>query len=131
MNPEMEIIVLHEQGRVPVTVLRIKGEVTSRNYDQLQTQAEEVFEAGMRYMVLDFTGVTYMSSAGLRAIHAIYRMLKEAGDDPAPEGDNIISLSPYLKLLNTPPKLYRVISAVGFDRFLELHTDLEEVVASF
>ena len=42
----MEIAVSHAQGRVPVTVFRIKGEIDVNSYEQLQAQAQAAVEAG-------------------------------------------------------------------------------------
>ena len=129
MGSELQIDVSQESGRVPVTVFSLKGEISSDNHDQLQAQANESYAAGMRYLLVDFTELTFMSSAGLRALHAIYQKLQ--GEDDGGEAAGGEFKSPYLKLLNPPDKIRKVINVVGFDRYVEIHTDLEEAIASF
>ena len=129
MSTDLQLTVSQEQGRVPVTVLKIKGKIDSDNFTQLQDKAQEAYDDGMRYLLIDFSEVPYMSSAGLRAIHAIYKMLQ--GDESEPDSQEGEFKSPYLKLLNPPDKIRQLINVVGFDRYVEIHTDLQEAIDSF
>ncbi len=100
----MEIAVSYEQGRVPVTVLHVQGEINANSYEQLQAQAQAAVEAGTRDMLLDLAEVTFISSAGLRALHYAFTLVRT--DSPA-ESDAALSKglrdgtwrSPHLKLL--------------------------------
>jgi anti-anti-sigma factor len=133
---EMDIVVSHEQGRVPVTVFRVKGEIDVRTYEQLQDQAQEAFKAGMRNLLLDLSGVTYISTAGLRALHHIFTLLRT--DSPG-ESDTVMYeglrdgtfKSPHLKLLNPQPAVLNALSTAGYDMYLEIHRDLKDAIASF
>ena len=130
MSSELQITVSQEEGRIPITVFQLTGEIGSHNHEQLQNRASEAIEAGTQYLILDLTDLTYMSSAGLRAMHAIYNMLRWT--DEAMEADQGGSVkSPYLKLLSPPPDILRVINAIGFSDFVEIHNTLEQAVASF
>ena len=55
----METHISNEQGRVPVTVFHIKGEIDTNSYEQLQAQAKQAFEAGTRNLLLDLRAVYY------------------------------------------------------------------------
>ena len=129
MGSDMQIVVSQEQGRVSVTILHVKGEVGTHNYEQFQAQAKEAFEAGGQHILLDLTEVSYMSSAGLRAIHAIFRMLHT--DEDSQPGLKEGTKSSQLKLLTPPPNVLKVIKMIGFDIFLEIYDNSEEAVASF
>lgn len=132
MVAAFQIEQLEYQGRVPVTVIQISGEIDVSNYTQLQALASQLAEAGRRHLLLDLSQVTYVSSAGLRALHAIYTMLPPPGDESLPGGLHQGSFkSPYLKLLNPRPNVRRSLELVGFDMFLETHSDLEQAIASF
>ena len=132
----METVVTHEQGRVPVTVLHVKGEIDVSSYEQLQAKAKEAYEAGTRDLLLDLSQVTYISSSGLRALHHIFTLLRT--DSPA-ESDAAMGkglrdgtwTSPHLKLLNPQVGLLEVLRTAGFDMYLEIHRDLKKAVASF
>lgn len=132
----MDIVVWQEQGRVPVTVLHVRGELNVNSYEQLQAEARKAFDAGARDMILDLTEVPYISSAGLRGIHAIFTMLRTAA---AGESDEAVSKglrdgtykSPHLKLLSPSEHVMEVLHTSGFDMYLEVFSDLPQAVASF
>ena len=81
----MEIAIRHEQGSAPITVFQVKGEIDTNTYRDLEGQVQEAFAQGTRNMLLDLTEVTYISSAGLRAIHFIFKLL--TGDSPGESGE--------------------------------------------
>ncbi len=64
----MDIEVSQEQGRRPVTVFHIKGEINITTYEQLEQKAREAFNAGTRDLLLDLTEVTFVDSTGLGAL---------------------------------------------------------------
>src|SRR5512136_2304035 len=132
----MEIAVSHEQGRVPVTVLHVQGKIDVNSYEQLQAQAQAAVEARTRDVLLDLTEVTYISSAGLRALHHIFTLVRT--DSPV-ESDSALSKglrdgtwkSPHFKLLNPQPSVLEILKTTGFDMYLEIHHDFRDAVASF
>ncbi len=126
MSPELQINISEEQANVPVSVIKLVGEVTSDNFEELTNKAKAAYETGMRHCLIDFSETTYMSSAGLRAVHAIYLMLQ--GDDPEPEGE---FKSDKIKLLNVPEKIFRLVRVTGFDRYMAIFSDYAEAIASF
>ncbi|MGH2536303.1 MAG: STAS domain-containing protein [Candidatus Promineifilaceae bacterium] len=130
----MEIVVSQAQGRVPVTVFKLKGDLSGE--EPLQSRAEQAHAAGMRDLLLDLSEVPYISSAGLRALHVLYRLLRDgdpAGDDAA-ERRGIIAgsySSPHLKLLKPGKHARQALSVAGFDMFLEVYSEFSEALASF
>jgi len=133
MSSDMQIVVSQEEGRVPITVFNLKGEIGAHNYDQIQNQVSETFESGTRNLILDLSEVTYMSSAGLRALHAIFKIMHpDTADQEMETGvSGGITKSPHLKVVTPPPDILKVIKAVGFDVFLEIYDSREKAVASF
>ncbi len=132
----MEIKVSQEQARVPVTVLQVSGEVDSSNYESFQKTASDAIAAGARYILLDLTHVTYTSSAGLRAIHEIFKTLRAKTPDTSEEEVHKgISagtyISPHLKLLNPSEGVSKVLKVAGFDMYLSSYTDRNKALASF
>ena len=132
----MFVQVSQEQGRVPVTVFHIEGEIAANSAESLQEQAEEAFEAGTRHLLLDLSDTTYLSSSGLRALHHIFMMLRS--DDPQ-RSDEVVRKgiaagtykSSHLKLLNPSRNVLRVLSQSGYDMFLEIHARPKQAIASF
>lgn len=136
MDSNLSITVELVQRRVPVTVFHLKGDVDGKSYEQLQTKAKESFDSGTRYLLLDFSEVPFLSSAGIRALQYIFTLLRT---DPAFESDEAIRKgirdgtfkSPHLKLLKPNPNISQVLRMTGYDMFLEVHSNLEDALNSF
>lgn len=137
MSAEFQITVSQQQGRIPVTVFQLQGDVVDANsYEQLEAQVRAAYESGTRNLLLDLTKVKYISSAGLRALHSIFLLLR---GDASAESDQVMKKglmdgtfkSPHLKLLNPSPTVMETLRMMGFDMFLEVHRNLKDAVASF
>ncbi|MBI3244358.1 MAG: STAS domain-containing protein [Chloroflexi bacterium] len=132
----MDIQVFQQTGRVPVTVIRVKGSVDASTYDAFQAAGEKVFHDGARNVLIDLTDVSYISSAGFRAISQIFKLLR---DELPPEEAAKMNQglrdgsykSPNLKLNGPNSRVAEALRLAGFDTFLEVHHNLSEAVASF
>jgi len=130
----MDVTVSQAQGRVPVTIFRITGAVTTNQ--ELEECARTAYAAGTRNILLDLAEVPYMATAGLRALHSIFTLLRA---DTPEESDATTKagiaagtfVSPHLKLLNPNAYVREVLKVAGYDMFLEIHSDLDQAVASF
>jgi anti-anti-sigma regulatory factor len=116
-------------------VLHIAGQVDSSTADQFQAAALQAIDGGANDLLLDLTAMRYISSAGLRAVNAIFLALRDrAGEDPGRVGQGLRDgayRSPHLKLLNPSPEVTRVLSTAGFDLFLESYKNLRTAVDAF
>ncbi|HJW90554.1 MAG TPA: STAS domain-containing protein [Anaerolineales bacterium] len=136
MTDGFSINVVPMQKRVPVTVFQIHGDIDSNTYDQLEAQAEGVFQSGARDLLLDLSGVPYISSAGIRALHYIFNLYRS---DTEGESDESIRKglrdgtykSPHFKLLKPNQGVSKLLGITGYDMFLEIHQDLNAALASF
>jgi hypothetical protein len=130
----VEISVSQEQGRVPVTVFRIKGPITTN--EELEKYAEDAFNDGTKNLLLDLSDVPYMATSGLRALHNIYSLLRT---EAASESDEAVRVgiasgtfvSPHLKLLKPSQHVLEALKVAGYDMFLEIHRDYKRAIASF
>jgi hypothetical protein len=132
----MDIRVLTARGRVPVSVFHIVGDVDTHSYQELEAQAEKAHSDGAREIVFDMSDVGYVSSAGIRAINHIYRLLRtgapEESDDAVREGIKAGTFkSRHLKLANLNQRVSEALKVAGVDMFLEFHPDLASAVDSF
>jgi len=131
----MEIVVSQEQGRVPVTVLHLNGRLDATSHEQLRAQAEQVIKGGAQKLLIDFSHVDYMSSAGNRVLNQIFDLLRprsSTADQTMGKGlrDGTYK-SPNLKLVNPNPRVLESLKMVGMDMFLEIFSDLKTALASF
>ena len=136
----MDISVSQAQGSVPVAVLKLAGELDGQNYQDLIAKAQEVYKAGSRDVLLDLSDLTYISSAGLVALHSVALLLR--GEElPDTEGgwsayrsmgrSTEAGVQKHIKLLNPREGVKSVLEMVGFERVFEVYTDLDQAVKSF
>lgn len=136
----MNISSAQEQGKVPVTVFRVDGQLDAQNFQSLIDKVREAYEGGARNFLLDLGGLTYISSAGLVALHSIALL---AHGEPLPDTEAGWSaihsvgsaarsgMQQHVKLLNPRPEIQSVLDMVGFSAAFEIHTDLPTAVQSF
>src|SRR5262245_54265424 len=134
----MEIKVFTENGRVPVTVMHVDGNIDSATYEEFQKTAEEAIKGGTRHILVDLSHSKFISSAGLRALQHIFNQLRSFDPDTNLSDEEVkkgISAgtykSPHLKLLNLSPETRTAFAMAGFDMFIETHTDQATAIASF
>jgi len=134
----MEITVSTKNGRVPVTIMHVDGNIDTANSSLFQKKAEELINGGARYILVDLARCPFMSSASLRALHILFKQLNAIHPD-ATLGESEITRgisdgtykSPYLKLVNISNDTKIVFKTSGFDMFLEFYDDLNKAVAAF
>jgi anti-anti-sigma factor len=134
----MEIKVSTENGRVPVTVLHVDGNIDSSTYEQFQSTAKKLIDEGARYMLVDLSHAPFVSSAGLRALHTLFNQLRsknpeaDLSDEQMKKGISAGTYkSPHLKLLNLSPETKSAFETSGFDMYIDTFTDRNAAIASF
>ena len=136
----MNISVLQAQGQVPVTIVKLDGQLDGQTYQELIAKAQELFQAGSRDLLLDLTDLTYISSAGLVALHSV-ALLARGEEIPDVEGgwsayrsmgrSSEAGMQKHVKLLNPRSEVMGVLDMVGFSKVFEIYTDRDEAVNSF
>ena len=136
----MDILVSKEQRTVPVTVVRIEGKLDGQSYQELIAKARELYEAGTRDLLLDLGALTYISSAGIVALHTVALLMRgEALPDPEQGWATVKSMDrtrqagiqKHVKLLDVHPEVHSVLDMVGLTAFFERFTDREAALRSF
>lgn len=134
----MEIKVSTENGRVPVTVVHVDGNIDASTSDIFKAKADELIKGGARHILVDLSHVPFVSSAGLRAFHGIFNTLRSLhpdanlSDDAVKKGISAGTYkSPHLKLLNLSKETKTAFQLSGFDMYIETYTDMKTAVASF
>jgi anti-anti-sigma factor len=138
MEEQMEIQVSQEQGRVPVTVMHVNGNIDSSTYEAFQAKAIQLINDGTRYLLVDLSHAPFISSAGLRALHQIFLELRAVHPDANLSDQDLLKgigsgtyKSPHLKLLNLSKNAGETFKMGGFDLYIEACTDLKTAIASF
>jgi anti-anti-sigma regulatory factor len=136
----MNISVSQAQGNVPVTVIKLDGQLDGQNYQELITKSQELYKVGAHDFLLDLSELTYISSAGLVALHSM-ALLARGEELPDTEGgwsayrsmgrSSEAGMQKHVKLLNPRSEVMGVLDMVGFSNVFEIYTDLDEAIKSF
>ncbi len=136
----MPLTVEQAQGRVPVTVLAVQGDLDYSNYLDVIAKAREAYDAGARHLLFDLTDTPYMGSSGLVALHSVaLLMMGENPPDPEAGWDSFHALErsatsgpqAHVKLLGPQPRVEQMLERTGLKRFFEIHTDRATAIGSF
>jgi len=126
---------LRTDGRVPVTVIFVQGNIDTLSFSDLENAGRQLYEQGSRRMLLDLTQVRYVNSAGLRSIHTIYNLLRKDSSDEADEmlgkrvDENLRSR--LLKLVGPNQNVRELLLTSGYEQFLEIHENVDSAIQSF
>jgi anti-anti-sigma factor len=134
----MEIKVSTENGRVPITVLHVDGNIDSSTSETFLSAVRKLIKEGARYILVDLSHAPFVSSAGLRAFHNIFNELRSINPEANLSDEQIkkgISAgtykSPHLKLLNLSPETRTAFETSGFDMYIDTFNDRKAAIASF
>ncbi|MFL5642661.1 MAG: STAS domain-containing protein [Chloroflexota bacterium] len=126
-------------GRVPITVLALDGELDASNFESVIEEVRGLYAAGARTLLLDLSGLTFMASSGLVALHTIVLVMK--GEEPQDtEGWSAFhALSDAVdagerqtevQLCGVQPAVIRVLERTGLDRLFVVHPDRATAIAA-
>ncbi len=107
----MEALV-EEKG--DIVVVRVKGRLDAASSPQLEKKVNSIIESGHFKLLLNFAGIDYLSSAGMRLMLSISKKLKHL------EG-KVVACS-----LNDD--VLEVIKMAGFNQVLEIYSSEEEAL---
>jgi len=136
----LEITTTQAQGKVPVTIFRVSGDLDGSTYRDLIAKGEEVVQAGTRALLIDLSSTLFISSAGMVALHVLAKMMNgsqtadfesgwEAFRDIARQRS--LGRQKAVKLLGLQPKVREVLEMTGFLEFFDDFMDEAEAVDSF
>lgn len=129
------------EGRVPITVMTLTGELDASNYLRLVDDVRPMYGAGVRHLLLDLTDLTFISSSGLVSLYSIEKVM-QGQEPPDPEygwgalhevGRAIEdgSVQTAVQLCGVQPGVREVIERTGLDRLFRIHPDRATAVAAF
>jgi anti-anti-sigma regulatory factor len=136
----MEISVSQMQGSAPVSVVKVAGQLDGQNYQELITKAQDLYKAGTRDFLIDLSDLSYISSAGLVALHSVALLAKGEELPDTEHGwsayrsmgrTSAAGTQTHVKLLKPREEVRNVLDMVGFTNVFEIFTDLDEAIKSF
>ncbi len=100
-----------------ITVFLPNGRIDTQAATELDQALQSLLSAGKHNMVVDMSGVEYISSAGLRALAAVLVKSRAEGGD--------------MKLAALNARVTRVFNIIGFDLLMSIHATPEAAIADF
>jgi anti-sigma B factor antagonist len=108
---------IEEKGSGEVKILTLTGRLDAYSANELEQSITGLIDGGCVRLVVNFEGVEYISSSGLRVmLTALKRLRKLQGDL------RLASLRPYVK---------EVFDIAGFTQLFTIYDVEEDAVASF
>ncbi len=136
----MEINVETSQGETPVTILSLQGELDASNFETVIAKVQELYDSGTRRLLLDLSGLQFMSSSGLVALHSIILLMRGEQPHEMETGWNVFHAidqdrerqpTTQVKLLNPQPKITSTLQKTGMSHFFEIFTDRKAALESY
>jgi hypothetical protein len=141
----MKITITKTEKPVPISLLHLSGTLDSANFETLIKEAQKLYTAGARDLILDMSMLTYISSAGLGEIHQVallFRGKKRHEQDESWGDYRWAAYSkndcgrryPYevhVKLFSPTKEVSDVLDMIGFNFLFEIYTDLHRAIDSF
>lgn len=138
----MDVQVETVQAQVPVTIMRLQGELDASTYLDVIEKAREVVRSGATDLLFDLSDLSFISSSGLVTLHSVAMLMRgEAPLDPeagwgtlgaiANEVDSGRGYEEHFKLLHPQPQVQKALVVTGFDQILEVFQNREAALAAF
>jgi anti-anti-sigma regulatory factor len=121
------------------TVLVLEGELDASNFEQVIEQVQNLYKAGTRRLVLDFSKLRFMSSSGIVALHSIILLMRGESAHDTGEGWNVFHAidqdrtgkSKAVKMVNPQEKIRATLEITGMVQFFDIYPDQATALAAF
>lgn len=108
---------IKERQEGPVLVLHIAGRLDAVSSPAAEKKVFENIHSGQHLLLINFSEVSYLSSAGMRMLLATAKRLK--------------AISGKMIVCNIPANIMDVLKMSGFDHVLEIAATEEEALSRF
>ena len=129
------------QGRVPVTILTLDGELDASTFEGVIESIRGIYDSGGRYLVLDLTGLEFISSSGLVALHSALRLMRGEAPPDLEHGWGALramtaeteegAAQANVRLCGTRDDVQKVLDRTGLGGLFPSHPDRASAVAAF
>lgn len=92
----------------------LSGYIDAHTVIEFEKAVYSAIESGQKRVVLDISGLSYISSAGIGAMMGLARKLSQTGGD--------------LVLLNPSTKVFTILDGLGFTKIFKIASDQQEAL---
>ena len=101
-----------------ISIVDLRGDIDLGEASLMLRQTiRNLVEGGRTRIILNFSEVNSMDSAGVGELAGAYKLVKSTGGE--------------LKFLNPTKKVHRILVITGLDKVLEVYTDEQAAIRSF
>lgn len=134
----MDIKITNEQENI--SILHLSGALDGQTYRELVTAAQGALTSGTKNILIDMSELTFISSAGLVALHVTALISRGEAMPNLDQGWTALKsvgtsreggMQKHVKLLNPRKEIVDVLEMVGFSLFFEIFTDKDKAIQSF
>ena len=128
-------------GPTPVTVVALDGELDGATFEGVIGTIRDLYVAGTRKLLLDLSGLEFISSSGLVAIHSAMRVMRGEAPPDTEEGwealrairDEVDDGKQHtsLRLCGTQDAVQKVLDRTGLGPLIPGYPDRETALADF
>jgi anti-anti-sigma factor len=137
----LQTIVEQVDRPTPVTVVALDGELDGASYEGVIDTVHRLYDAGTRNLLLDLTGLSFISSSGLVAVHAAMRVMRGEAPPDTEQGwealrairDEVESgeVQANLRLCGTQDAVQKVLDRTGLGGLIPSYPDRAAALAGF
>lgn len=102
------------EGNSDCTIFDLRGYIDAHTVIEFEKAVNVVIEGGGKSIILDISGLSYISSAGIGAMMGLTRRLSQRGGD--------------LVLLNPTQKVFAILDGLGFTKIFKIATGEAEAL---
>lgn len=111
------MITLNQRPVANTHVLTVAGKIDARTMGDFENGIRALIDAGHFNIVIDFSEVPFISSAGLGILMSVIDEVRDGGGD--------------LVLASVVPEVYRIFDLLEFTTLFKFFPTVEEAIASF
>lgn len=133
----MTIEVEEVAGSPSVTVVSLDGELDASNYEGVIDVVRNAYAGGARGLVFDLSGLAFMASSGLFALHSAVRIMRgETPPDPEGGWGALREMAAddaqggHVRLAGAQEAIARVLERTGMTRLFAMDASRDEAVAA-
>lgn len=137
----LQTTVEQAEGPVPVTILALNGELDASSYERVIDTVRRIYDAGGRRLLMDLTGLAFISSSGLVALHSSLRLMRGEAPPDLDQGWGALhaigneigggSELANLRLCGTQDAVQKVLDRTGIGGLIPSYPDRATALAAF
>lgn len=112
-----QIMSLNIDDKGKVKVVSLVGKLDVNLSVSIEAELEQLVESGSHYLILELSGIEYLSSSGIRVFISIMRKIKDKNGR--------------LVLACVPDIIKKILKTVELEDLFEVYDSVDDAVASF